>query len=311
MTDALRIHTFASLQPGPRLVVLGGVHGNETCGTQGILQAMDALDAGTLKMVCGQLTLVPVANPLARARMQRDGERNLNRSFRPSDTPPDYEARITNVLCPVLAAHDALLDLHSFQGKGAAFAMIGPRNNRDALEPFDRAEEEGRLALHLGVQCVVEGWLDVYAAGIDQRGQVPDDAAMAFGWGTNEYVRSQGGIAVTLECGQHDDAAAPGVAYRAIEAAMRCLRMLDGPAPAAPAPRLLHLLAVTDRLGEGDRFSQEWASFDPVARGQTIATRANGAALLAPRDGYIVFPNAVAPVGTEWYYFAVDSDRAL
>ena len=35
-TDQLRIHRFAGLLPGPRLVVLGAVHGNETCGTQGI-----------------------------------------------------------------------------------------------------------------------------------------------------------------------------------------------------------------------------------------------------------------------------------
>lgn len=35
-TDNLRIHTFAALEPGPRLLVLGGVHGDETCGTEGI-----------------------------------------------------------------------------------------------------------------------------------------------------------------------------------------------------------------------------------------------------------------------------------
>jgi len=27
-TDNLRIHTFAALEPGPRLLVLGGVHGD-------------------------------------------------------------------------------------------------------------------------------------------------------------------------------------------------------------------------------------------------------------------------------------------
>ena len=36
VTSLLRVHQFAALQPGPRLIVLGAVHGNETAGTRGI-----------------------------------------------------------------------------------------------------------------------------------------------------------------------------------------------------------------------------------------------------------------------------------
>ena len=132
--DSLRIHTVASLNPGPRLLVLGGVHGDETCGSAGIERVLAELDSGALQLVRGQLTLVPVANPLARARLAREGERNLNRSFRPAQLPADNEDRITNVLCPLLEAHEVLLDLHSFQSAGEPFAMIGPRNNSGTLE---------------------------------------------------------------------------------------------------------------------------------------------------------------------------------
>nr|WP_307867078.1 succinylglutamate desuccinylase/aspartoacylase family protein [Variovorax sp. E3] len=163
-TDSLRIHTFASLNPGPRLLVVGGVHGDETCGTEGIARILAEFEAGTLQLQRGELTLVPVANPLARRRLQREGERNLNRLFRPSDTPADYEARITNVLAPLIARHEVLLDLHSFQSDGEAFSMIGPRDNTGTLEPFARSYEEGQLALHIGTPIVVEGWLDIYAA---------------------------------------------------------------------------------------------------------------------------------------------------
>ena len=62
--DSLRIHTVASLNAGPRLLVLGGVHGDETCGSAGIDRVLAELDAGTLQLLRGQLTLVPVANPL-------------------------------------------------------------------------------------------------------------------------------------------------------------------------------------------------------------------------------------------------------
>lgn len=316
-TNALRVHNFIGLIPGPRLIVLGGVHGNETCGTEGIERVLAELDSGALCLKRGHLTLVPVANPLARQRMQREGERNLNRQFQPTpsgQTPPDYEARITNVLCPLLAAHDVLLDLHSFQSAGEAFAMIGPRNNTGSLEPFERDFEEGQLALHLGTPRVVEGWLDIYADGITQRGQPLTEEALAFGWGTNEYMRSQGGYGVTLECGQHRDPAAPEVAYRAIQVALQLLGMTAGDSLSGmplQQPELLRLRSMTDRNHEGDRFVREWATFDPVHDGELIGTRHDGMPVRAEGDGFIVFPNAEAQPGTEWFYFAIASDRDL
>ncbi|MEJ7686357.1 MAG: succinylglutamate desuccinylase/aspartoacylase family protein [Variovorax sp.] len=316
--DTLRIHGFAALAPGPRLIVLGGVHGDETCGTAAIERAVAEVDNGTLQLLRGQLTMVPVANPLARRLRRREGERNLNRSFRPlpqGEIPADYEGRITDVLCPLLERHDVLLDLHSFQSEGEAFGMIGPRDNAGPLEPFARAFEEGWLALHLGTSRVVEGWLDIYAAGLAQRagGKPPDDAALAFGWGTNEYMRSRGGYGVTLECGQHEDPFAPEVAHRAIHAALRLLGMTasDPLALPAAAPVLLRLVSVTDRFNDEDQLVREWATFDTVARGEPIAVRSDGSLLRAERDGFIVFPNAIAKPGTEWFYFAVASDRDL
>ena len=146
LPDLLRMHGFAALAPGPRLMVLGGVHGNETCGSVAIERVLAQFDAGELCLLRGQLTLLPVANPLARRRLAREGERNLNRLFRPTPVgqpPADYEARVTDLLCPLLDRHEVLLDLHSFQSAGEAFAMIGPRDNTGHLEPFARAREEG------------------------------------------------------------------------------------------------------------------------------------------------------------------------
>jgi len=318
LPDMLRVHAFAALEPGPRLMVLGGVHGDETCGSVGIARVLQELDAGQLALLRGQLTLVPVANPLARRQRTREGERNLNRLFQPTpagQVPADYEARITDLLCPLLDRHEVLLDLHSFQSAGEAFAMIGPRDNTGTLEPFARAREEGRLALHLGTPRVVEGWLDIYAAGLAQRagGVAVDESAVDFGRGTNEYMRSRGGYGVTLECGQHQDPAAPEVAYRAILAALRLLGMLaPDPGAAPPArPQLLRLVSVTDRLHADDRFAREWATFDAVARDQLVGWRADGRELRAERAGFLVFPNAEALPGTEWFYFAQASERDL
>ncbi|MDM0117015.1 succinylglutamate desuccinylase/aspartoacylase family protein [Variovorax sp. J22R133] len=318
LPDVLRVHGFAALEPGPRLVVLGGVHGDETCGTVGIERVLRELDSGAIALLRGQLTMVPVANPLARRRLQREGERNLNRMFRPTakgEAPADYEARITDLLCPLLERHEVLLDLHSFQSAGEAFAMIGPRDNTGTLEPFARAKEEGRLALHLRTPRVVEGWLDIYAAGLAQRAPdvAVDDSAIDFGRGTNEYMRSRGGYGVTLECGQHNDPAAPGVACDAILATLRLLGMIaaDPEAPPPPRPQVLRLISVTDRLHAEDEFVRDWATFDEVMEGEAIGMREDGTVLHAPKDGFIVFPNPEALPGTEWFYFAQLSERDL
>ena len=291
---------FEAAAPGPRLIVLGAVHGNETCGTRAIERLLAELAAGRQRVVRGRLTLVPVANRLAYERGSRGGDRNLNRQLAPTAAPADNEDRIANELCPLLAAHDVLLDLHSFRSGGAPFVLVGPEDNSGALQPFAQAALEEALALRLGVARAMDGWLDTYAAGAQRRG-----GRAAYGVGTTEFMRSAGGCALTLECGQHEDPQAPEVAWRAVLNVLAHLRLVDAPPP-APAATLegLRLREVVDREHAGDAFVRPWKSFDPVRRGQRVATRHDGREVLAPFDGYIVFPDERAEPGTEWFYCA-------
>jgi len=308
--------SYASQRPGTRLVVVGAVHGNETCGTRAIERVAGELDAGALSITRGQLTLVPVANPMAYALQRRSGDRNLNRKLAPTDTPREFEDHVANWLCPLLAQHEVLLDLHSFRSPGAPFVMIGPENNRGALEPFEQAAREEALALRLGVQRAVDGWLGTYAAGAAGRAEfgrergIELDTDPRYGIGTTEYMRSVGGCALTLECGQHDDPAAPEVAYRAIVNTLAHLQLIDATDP-APAAHMegLRLCDVVPRLHAGDAFVREWTSFDPVDAGQPIARRHDGTEVRAPHAGYVVFPNTAAEVGNEWFYLAKAEPR--
>jgi predicted deacylase len=319
-TTQLQVHQFCALQPGPRLIILGAVHGNEVSGTCGIERVLAELATGALQIQRGMLTLVPVTNPLAYQKAQRNGDRNLNRNLRPAEVPQDYEDRIANVLCPLLARHDVLLDLHSFQAQSEPFAMLGPVNNTGTLEPFALAELEQSLALRLGVGRIVEGWLSTYALGVrerlartpaqDRAGLLSTDSS--YGVGTTEYMRSQGGCAITLECGQHADPGAPEVAYRAIRNTLAHLGLVIEPAPAsAVGVELLTLTQVVDRLHPQDAFARVWASFDALRAGDLIATRYDGTPVLAPADGYIVFPNNNATPGNEWFYLAQRSTRCI
>ncbi len=313
----LRVHRFAGLAPGPRLIVTGAVHGNETAGTRGIQRVLSEIDSGQLPIVRGVVSFVPVCNPLAYSHGRRMGERNLNRRLQPTATPQDYEDHIANRLCPLLAEHQVLLDLHSFRSPGRPFVMRGPVDNTGALEPFAHAAAEARLAAHVGVQRVVDGWLAAYADGIARRrargltpGGVHEDAS--YGVGTTEWMRSQGGYGVTLECGQHDAPAGPEVAYRAIRQTLALLGLVDeAPAPPAGPFECLTLEQVVDRHAEGDRFIKTWTSFDALAEGELIALRADGSELRAPRAGYIVFPDHGALPGHEWFYLAEASARPL
>jgi succinylglutamate desuccinylase len=313
MTRMLRAHHFSGFGRGPRLIVLGAVHGNETAGTRGIERVLAELDSGQWCVERGSLTLVPVSNPLAYARGTRQGERNLNRRLQPTDTPRDHEDHVANRLCAWLAAHDVLLDLHSFHSAGQPFVMRGPADNRGALEPFAHEAAEGRLAAHLGPARIVQGWMSAYAQGAARRRArgLLDDADPSYGIGTTEYMRRCGGYGVTLECGQHDDPAAPLIAYRAIRQAVALLGLAElsdfTPAPPPASFEHLRLLTVIDREHENDRFVRAWTSFDAVRAGEPLAERADGTPVRAERNGYIVFPDPGARPGHEWFYLAVAS----
>jgi predicted deacylase len=319
-TAHLRIHQFSSLQPGPRLIVTGAVHGSETSGTRGIERVLAEIDSGELRVLRGGLTLVPVTNPLAYHKGERNGDRNLNRNLQPSALPLDNEDRIANVLCPLLAQHDVLLDLHSFRTPGEPFAMIGPPNNTDDLEPVRHAELEQALALRLGPRRIVEGWLSTYAVGVQQRlaRTRPTERAEllsthpSYGVGTTEYMRQTGGYAITLECGQHADPSAPDVAYQAIRNTLAHLALVDEAAPPARTDiEFLRLAEVIDRHHPDDQFTRAWSSYDRVAQGDVIGLRHDGTEVRATRDGYIVFPDANAKAGNEWFYLAHPSTRVI
>jgi len=318
----LRAHRIAGLEPGPRLIVTGAVHGNETAGTQGIRRVLAEIDSSDIEIVRGSVTFVPVCNPLAYNHMRRMGDRNLNRKLQPTATPQDNEDRIARVLCQWLAEHDVLLDLHSFRSPGQPFVMRGPANNRGTLEPFAHEAAEAQLAMHVGPSRIVEGWMGSYAAGVARRkaqgltpGAVHEDPS--YGVGTTEFMRAhgangQGGYGITLECGQHDDPEGPEVAYTAIRQTLALLGLADIPlAPPAHPFECLDLAEVVDRHAEGDRFAKTWTSFDPLAAGELIAVRADGSEVRAPEAGYIVFPDVSALPGHEWFYLAQRSTRGL
>lgn len=277
---------YSAEESGPRLLIFGAVHGNEICGTQAMLRLMQELDSGALKLVRGQLQLVPICNPRAHAEGFRFIERNLNRFFLPSDPAKIYEAKLTNILCSMMKGADYFIDLHSTTAGGIPFASV---EGHDA--------EENKLAAAMGAEVLLFGWHEAYAAS----GKPDPDPNESMG--TTAYARTCGAKAVLLECGQHKDPASIEVAYKAMCGALQFAGMIDNSRPApVRQPLLLRTTRVVYR-GQGGAFAENWGNFSPVKAGQKVATLSDGGAVVSPADGYIILPNPNTPPDTEWFYF--------
>jgi predicted deacylase len=106
---------------GPRVAVIGGIHGDEV---EGVLAARLLLDMLAQSVVRGQVTVVPVANPPAFRLSSRCGPDGLNlaRVF-----PGTAEGSVTEQLARLLTMHvitgsSLLIDMHS---AGTHYRMPG------------------------------------------------------------------------------------------------------------------------------------------------------------------------------------------
>jgi succinylglutamate desuccinylase len=317
---SFRAHRYQGLRTGPSILITGAVHGNETCGTVAIERLRGEIESGALPLRAGSLTLVPITNPLAYAQQTRNGDRNLNRNLQPTATPRDFEDHVANWLCPLMKGHDVLLDIHSTHASNPPFVMLGPRNNAGPLQPYTHEKAEREWALRLGPKRFVDGWLEVYAKGVQTRLERAKaqgregslDAHPSYGIGTTEYFRSTGGLCVTLECGSHADPKSPQVAYQAIRNTLAHFGLTQDPAPeAANSYEFLSMVEVIDRLDPADQFAKSWGSFDTLQNGEPIGTRASGEPVTAPFQGRILFPAANAQPGHEWFYLTRDGGRVV
>jgi uncharacterized protein len=285
----LRIVKYASRLPGAKLVVFGAIHGHEKCGPFAIHRAMRAIDDGELHLVRGEVTFVPICNPRAYSRNVRFTERDLNRFFVPTDNPDTYEGELTNVLSKLVEGCDALLDIHSYTAAGPPFLF--------ASLAFPQSCE---FAVNLGDMTLITGWHEAVCAS-GKSGAGLDDA-----FDTCRYAESFGAVAATLECGQHQDPAAPDVAYRGIRNALRYLGMTDEARDAkklSEAGRVL-LTRIYDREG-GETMAKEWRHLDRVGGGEVIGYR-NGIPVAAPENGFLILPNTPPP---QWFYFGIEKNR--
>lgn len=110
--DHLPAHrSLSSGVAGPRLLVLGGVHGDEYEPMEAVRRLGTTLAAASF---AGSVTLVPVANPSAFENGTREGADGIDmaRSF-PGDPAGSATPRAAHAVSALMHGADALVDLHT------------------------------------------------------------------------------------------------------------------------------------------------------------------------------------------------------
>lgn len=281
MSTPFKTYQFHSTVPGPHLLVFGAIHGNEPCGTLGIEYCAKLIEEKWITLKSGCLTMIPVCNPDAFAKKSRFAEKNLNRVFKKHLNPDSYEEVLANELTDFVDRCDYLLDLHSQSSAGTPFVF----------QDYDDAKTAA-FACAIGAGIVMKGWPEMYA----------DMTALNDG-DTVSYAHEKGKTAVVLECGQHQDPHAPGIAYKAIINSLIHLGMIEAPEILAEQQnQIVRGMKVFAVPKEGGHLVQKWKNLEDISKGQELAISNSGESIIAPYDGIIILPEYAAKPGAEWFY---------
>ncbi len=289
-TDRHLIAAIRGFEPGPTLIVIGGIHGNEPAGALAARRIVaDLQRKGPL--LRGEVVLLS-GNSRALARSVRYIDTDLNRHWTPESISAvraamKSESPFASAKCEDLELRELLvlfeqasdrargelyfLDLHTTSAHGVPFATVGDtlRNRKFALN-FP-------TTIVLGLEEQIEGTM-------------------------LEYVNNLGAVTMGFEAGQHDAQTSidhhEAVIWIALVAA-GLLRTEDAPeferfrATLERASGGARIVEVRQRhaIAPNDEFVMEpgFENFQPVQRGQIVAQDRRGQ-ITVSETGMVLLP---------------------
>jgi predicted deacylase len=269
------VHSADSGRPGPHVMLLALVHGNEVSGAI----ALDRLLAARLRPVAGRLTL-GFANVAAyhtfdphRPDANRYIDEDMNRVWSTDvlDGPRDsVELRRARALRPLIDSVDLLLDIHSMHEEAPPLMMCGPLAKGAAL------------AAALGT---------------------PDYAVMDAGHANGRRLRDYGRFgdpaqpanALLIETGQHFSARSGQVA---LDTACRFL-VHSGVVERAQVaswlspdePRAQQIIEITHQLvarSHNFAFAEDYTGMEVIEHAGTVIAHDDGEPFVTPYDGCVI-----------------------
>ena len=197
---------------------------------------------------------------------------------------------MANSLCELVDEHDVVLDIHS------SFTPCPPH----AFVDYP-TKENLAFAKSLNITHIIYDWPKVYEHNLFS---FPD-------WTTDRYAHDAGKIGIVVECGQHSDKQSVVEAESIVLDTLNHFSIIENESvPKNTDPNPIYMDIIFKRDSVSDNFEKEWIHLDKVTHNELIATRSNGEQILAPYDGYILFPKTFAGAGDEWFYFASDTQSS-
>ena len=254
------LHNIDSGVMGPKMLIFGGIHGNEPSGVNVIERFVSDLVSNQIQLLRGSITLA-IGNLNALQKNQRYIDKDMNRMFVDdnfesfSDTT---EFERVKFLKSLFKGKDVFLDLHSASSKSHDFLIAEP-------ECLD-------LAAKLNSSYVLTGWSDF---GDDIAGD------------TENYGNSLGIQSLTYEAGQHVDPLCVDNSYEMILKLMSVYNMIDFDFTTNQA-NILRLSELHLKTDESQRFEVPLENFLFVSKGQMVINGENP--IVAKKDSYLIFP---------------------
>lgn len=271
-------------KPGPTLITIGSLHGNEPAGVGALQRVVKRLSGRSQPLRSGSLVGL-VGNMAALEANRRFVDRDLNRNWnRPrlmtSDPPPrttsvedaEHHQLLTEIEHAIGRARGDvyILDLHTTSGDSPPFTVFA-----DTLRSRRFARRLPNPII-LGLEEHLVGTMVDYLAG---RGY----AAIAVEGGQHDDPGSVDRLEATLDVALHVLGIDPDVrrtreAYERLRTASRTI------------PRALEITR-SHALGPDDRFRMHpgFRGFDRVRSGEILAADATGE-VRAPTDGFLLMP---------------------
>ncbi len=261
--------TLESGVPGPHVLVVSLIHGNEFAGAIAVAEFL----AKGLMPLRGRLTL-GFANLAAFAQFDpqnptasRYVEEDLNRvwdDYQLFGVRRSVELDRARALRPLVDSADMLLDLHSMLWPGAPALLCG-------------AGQRGRaLAFNIGTP-----------------GQVIADTGHTGGKRLIDYGRftegaEQNAACALVEAGQHWQRAAVAQCHASILALLRHAGMLHGTAPINPRPAFARVVRTITARTNRFRFIRDFCSGEIVAQAGTLIAHDGDEAVLTDEDNMML-----------------------
>lgn len=137
----INVYVYRSEKPGPRLLIVGGLHGDEINGIEIVRRAIAAQAFSNLQI--GSVIAIPLLNVYGFINFSRDvsNGKDVNRSF-PGSSRGSLASRVANVMTKeVLPNADLILDLHT--GGAGRYNYPQTRFTKDDADSIELATAFG------------------------------------------------------------------------------------------------------------------------------------------------------------------------